>query len=205
MTMKAVLIGMLAVSFIFGIAFATPQISISTSKSSYEYGQNLSFMIEVSKVTNDSATFEIMDNSGQSSSPIHISINKLVSNVTAPVPFYKTTFSPGTYYINIQYSGSNATASFQIIDTSKIVIPPEFKVVADSWSKGETSDKLFAAHIQTLIQYGIIKPNNYQEDNVIFIPTWFKNNAKWWANGLISDNDFGLAIEFLVDYKIIQV
>jgi hypothetical protein len=190
---------------IVGIAYATPQISISTDRDTYEYGQNLSLTIRVSEVTNDSATFEIVDNSGQSSSPIHVAINKLVSNITAPVPFYKTTFSPGTYYINIQYSGSNATTSFQIIDTPKIIIPPEFKVVADSWSKGETSNKLFATHIQTLIQYGIIKPNNYQEDNATFIPQWFKNDARWWADGSISDDDFGLAIKYLVDSKIIQI
>ncbi len=191
--------------FIFGIAYATPQISISTDRSTYQYGQNLSFTIKVSEVTNDSATFEIVDNSGQSSSPIHVAINKLVSNITAPVPFYKTTFSPGTYFINVQYSGSNATTSFQIIDTSEIVIPPEFKVVADSWSKNQTSDKLFASHIQTLIQYGIIKIDNYQASNTAFFPSWFKNDATWWSNGSISDDDFGLAIKYLVDSKIILV
>jgi hypothetical protein len=203
--MKIVLIGMLTAFFIFGIAYATPQISILTNSSTYEYGQDLSFTIRVSEVTNESATFEIVDNSGQSSSPIHVEINKLVSNITAPVPFYKTTFSPGTYYINIQYSGSNATTSFQIIDTSKIVIPPEFKVVADSWSKNQTSDKLFAAHIQALIQYGIINTNNYHEGNATFIPPWFKSDARWWAGGSISDDDFGLAIKYLVDSKIIRV
>jgi hypothetical protein len=203
--MKIALIGMLMMFFIFGIAYAAPQISISTNRSTYEYGQNLSFTIRVSEMTNDSATFEIVDNSGQSSSPIHVAINKLVSNITAPVPFYKTTFSPGTYSINVQYSGSNATTSFQIIDTSNIVIPPEFKVVASSWSKGETSDKLFAAHIQTLIQYGIIKIDSYQEGNTAFFPPWFKNDAAWWSDGSISNDDFGLAIKFLVDSKIIRV
>ncbi len=203
--MKIILIGILTVFSIVGIAYATPQISISTDRTTYEYGQNLSFTIRVSEVTNDSATFEIVDNSGQSSSPIHVTINKLVSNITAPVPFYKTTFSPGTYYINVQYSGSNATASFQIINTSKTVIPPEFKVVAGSWSKGQTSDKLFAAHIQTLIQYGIIEPNNYPEDNATFIPPWFKTDARWWADGSISDDDFGLAIKYLVDSRIIRI
>jgi len=203
--MKTILIGILTVFSMIGIVYATSQISISTDRTTYEYGQNLSFTIRVSEATNDTATFEIVDNSGQSSSPIHVVINKLVSNITAPVPFYKTTFSPGTYYINIQYSGSNATTSFQIIDTSKIVIPPEFKLVAYSWSKGETSNKLFAAHIQTLIQYGIIKPNIYQEDNMTFIPSWFKSDARWWADGSISDDDFGLAIKYLVDSKIIRI
>ena len=203
--MKIILIVLFTVFFIFGIAYATPQISISTSRSTYEYGQNLSFTIKVSEVTGDLATLQIIDRSGQSSSPIYDKISNSISNITSPFPFYKTTFSPGTYYINIQYSGSNATTKFQLIDTSNIVIPPAFKTVADSWSKGQTSDKLFATHIQTLIQYGIIKIDNYQEENTIFFPSWFKNDATWWADGSISDNDFGLAIKYLVDSKIIRV
>ena len=203
--MKIILIVLLTVFFIFGIAYATPQISISTTRSTYEYGQNLSFIIKVSEVTGDLATLQIIDQSGQSSSPIYDKISNSISNITSPFPFYKTTFSPGTYYISIQYSGSNATTSFQLIDTGKIVIPPEFKTVADSWSKGQTSDKLFAADIQTFIQYGIIKIDNYQEENTVFFPSWFKNDATWWADGSISDNDFGLAIKYLVDSKIIRV
>jgi len=203
--MKIILIVLLTVFFIFGIANAAPQISISTNRSTYEYGQNLSFTIKVSEVTGDLAALQIIDQSGQSSSPIYDKISNPVSNITSPYPFYKTTFSPGTYYINIQYSGSNATTSFQLIDTGKIVIPPEFKTAADSWSKGQTTDKLFAADIQTFIQYGIIKIDNYQEENTVFFPSWFKNDATWWADGSISDNEFGLAIKYLVDSKIIRV
>jgi hypothetical protein len=202
---KIIFVGILTIILTFGIVFAVPQISISTDKSTYDYGQSLSFTIRVSEVTGDMATFEIVDQSGQSSSTIHIQITKSVSSITAPVPFYRTTFPPGTYYINIQYSGSNATTSFQIVDTGEIVIPPQFKVVADSWSKGQTSDNLFAHHIQELIHSGIIKITNYQQKDTTFIPTWVKNNARWWANGSISDDDFGLAIKYLVDSKIIRV
>lgn len=202
---KIVFAGILTIMLTFGMACAVPQISISTDKSTYDYGQSLSFVIRVSEVTGDMATFEIADEAGQSSSPIHVQITKSVSNITAPVPFYRTTFPPGTYYIKIQYSGSNATTSFQIVDTGEIVIPPQFKVVADSWSKGQTSDNLFADHIRELIHSGIIKIINYQQNGNTFIPTWFKNNAHWWANGSISDDDFGLAIKYLVDSKIIRV
>jgi len=146
-----------------------------------------------------------VDQSGQSSSAIHVLINKSVSNITAPVPFYRTTFHSGTYHINIQYSESNATTSFQIVDTGEIVIPPQFKVVADSWSKGQTSDTLFADHIQELIHSGIIKITSFQQNGITFIPTWFKNDAQWWANGSISDDDFRLAIKHLIDSKIIRV
>ncbi len=203
--MKIVFVIILTVCSIFGIAYAVPQISISTDRSTYEYGQNLSFTIKVSEITGDLATLKIIDQSGYYSSPIYDKINNLVSNITAPFPFYKPSFSPGTYYINVQYSGSNATTKFQLIDSSNIVIPPQFKSVADSWSKGQTSNKLFAADIHALIQYGIIKIDNYQETNTSVFPSWFKNDAEWWANGTISDNDFGLAVKYLIDSKIIQV
>ena len=148
---------------------------------------------------------EIIDQSGQSSSPIDDKINNLVSNITSPYPFYKTTFPPGTYHISIQYSGANATTDFQLVDSSNIAIPPEFKTAADSWSKGQTSDKLFAADIQALIQSGIIEIDNYQQATTFFFPSWFKHDATWWADGSISDNDFGLAVKYLVDSKIILV
>lgn len=203
--MKIIFFVMLTIPFVFGIAYAFPQISISTGKSSYEYGESLSFTIRVSEITGDIATFEITDQSGQSSTPVYYKISKPVSNITSTFPFYKTTFSPRTYYINIQYSGSNATTSFQIIDTGKVVIPPQFKVVADSWSKGETTNKLFGEHILALIQSGIIKTNNNEENSIIFIPSWFKNDARWWSDGYISDDDFGLAIKYLVNSKIIRI
>ncbi len=202
--MKIVFSIMLATLFIFGTSYAISQISISTDKSTYEYGDVLSFSIKVSKVTGNDATFEIVDQSGQSSSLIHVGITNLVSNITAPVPFYQTTFSPGIYRINIQYGDSNATTSFQLVDTGKIVIPPQFKTIAASWSKGQTSDKLFYEHIQELIQTGIIKTSGSQENSTAFIPPWFKNDARWWSDGSISDNDFGLAVKYLVDSKIIR-
>jgi hypothetical protein len=202
--MKIVFASMLTVLFIFGVSYAAPQISISTDKLVYGYGDVLSLSIKVSEVTGDDATFEIVDQYGQSSSPIHVAIVHLVSNVTAPVPFYKTVFSPGAYHINIQYAGSNATTSFQLTDTGKIAIPPQFKFVANSWSKGETSDKLFTQDIEVLIQSGIIKTSNNQQNSTAFIPPWFKNDARWWSDDAISDSDFGLAVQYLVDSKIIR-
>jgi hypothetical protein len=203
--MKIILAVMFTTLFLCGFVYASPQISISTDKTTYEYGQLLGFTIKVSEVTGDLATFEIVDQSGRSSSPINISISNQVSNITAPVPFYRTTFSPDTYYINIQYSGSNATTTFQLVDNGKIIIPPQFKQVADSWAKNNTSDKLFGQHILALIQYGIIKANNYQQGNLTIIPAWFKNDARWWSDGSISDDDFGLAVKYLVDFKIIRI
>ncbi|MGI0046039.1 MAG: hypothetical protein ACREBB_02460 [Nitrosotalea sp.] len=190
---------------VFGTAYASPQISIVTSKPTYEYGESLAFSITVSNVTGDTAVLEIIDQSNQSSSPIDMTITKPVSNITAPVPFYRTTFLPGMYFIKVQYSGANATASFQIIDTENIVIPPQFKEVADSWAQNQTSNKLFGENISYLVNSSVIKINGYQEQNTTIIPVWLKNDALWWSNGSISDNDFGHVIEYLLESGIMKV
>src|SRR5579863_5902769 len=196
-----------AVTFLglIGVAYASPELSISTSKPVYQYGQSLSFSVTVSNVTGDMATLEIVDQSNQSSSPIDMMITKPVSNITAPVPFYKTTFAPGTYFVKIQYSGSNGTASFQLVDAGDIVIPPQFKEVASSWVQNQTSDRLFGENIFYLVNSGTIKIDGYHDQNMTAIPLWFKNDALWWSNGSISDNDFGHVVQYLLKSKIMIV
>jgi hypothetical protein len=184
---------------------SSTQVSISTSKPIYKYGENLSFSITVSNVTGDIAVLEIVDQSNQSSSPINMIIKKPVSNITAPAPFYKTAFSPGTYFLKIQYAGSNTTTSFQLVDTGDIVIPPQFKEMASSWVQNQTSGRLFGENISYLVSSKIIEIDNYQEQNMVEIPTWFKNDALWWSNGSISDNDFGYAIKYLIESGVMKV
>ncbi|MDE1826692.1 MAG: hypothetical protein KGH83_03780 [Thaumarchaeota archaeon] len=190
---------------LIGTVYASPQISISTSKPVYQYGQSLSFSVTVSNVTGDMATLEIVDQSNQSSSPIDMMITKPVSNITAPVPFYKTTFAPGTYFVKIQYSGSNGTASFRLVDAGNIVIPPQFKEVASSWVRNQTSDRLFGENIFYLVNSGTIRIDGYHDQNMTAIPSWFKNDALWWSNGSISDNDFGHVVQYLLESKIMIV
>ncbi len=119
--------------------------------------------------------------------------------------FYKTTFSPGIYHIDVQYSGSNATTTFKIIDSDKIAIPPQYKIVAQSWSDGQTTDQVFAEQINSLIQYQIIKVSHTEIIYSLKIPSWLKNNAKWWSDGSISDSDFGLAIQYLINVKLMML
>lgn len=202
--MLIVTISILALGFI-GVSYGSTQISVITSKPIYKYGDSLSFSVTVSNVTGDTAILEILDQSNQSSSPINMAIAKPISNITAPVPFYRTTFPPGTYFIKIQYAGSSAITRFQLVDTENIAIPPQFKVVARSWVNNQTSSKLFGEHIAELVNSGIIKIDNYQEQTVTVIPPWFKNDANWWSKDFISDNDFGHAIEYLIKSNIMKV
>ncbi|MGB6464030.1 MAG: hypothetical protein WA799_01805 [Nitrosotalea sp.] len=207
MKFVAMLVIVTAVTFLglIGVSYASPEISVATNKPVYQYGDSLSFSVTVSNVTGDMAVLEIVDQSNQSSSPIDMIITKPVSNITAPVPFYKTTFAPGTYFVKIQYSGSNATTSFQLVDAGDIVIPPQFKEVASSWAQNQTSNKLFGENIFYLVNSGTIKIDGYHDQNMTAIPSWFKNDALWWSNGSISDNDFGHVVQYLLESKMMIV
>ncbi|MDE1828943.1 MAG: hypothetical protein KGI25_01340 [Thaumarchaeota archaeon] len=188
-----------------GDSFGASQISISTSKPVYTYGESLSFSIKVANVTGDNAILQIVDQANQSSGPIPTVITKQVSNFTAPFPFYRTTYEPGTYYLEIQYDGANAVTSFQIVDNGTIAIPPEFKIVARSWVNNQTTTKLFGEHIADLVNSGVITIDNFQEQNMTVIPSWFKNDASWWSSSSVSDTDFGHAIEYLIKSGIMKV
>lgn len=199
-----VVVGMLS----FGIqhSFATPSLEISTSKQVYQYGDFLSIIFHVSELSVDQITLHIVDSSGKSSAPINLSIDNLNSTITSPFPFYKTTFSPGTYHIIAEYAGTNATTSFDLIDSGRIAIPTEFKTVVKTWQQGSPSDKDYAGLIRELINNAIINVSNYSNPtNQVHLPQWFKNNAKWWSNDLISDNEFGSSIQYLIQKGIMIV
>lgn len=186
-------------------SFGLSQISISTSRPSYTYGESLSFSIKVSNVTGDNAILQILDQANQSSGPIPTVITKPVSNFTAPFPFYRTTYAPGTYYLEMQYDGDSTVASFQIVDNGTIAIPPQFKIVATSWVNNQTDTKLFGEHIAALVSSNVIPIGNYQGGNTTVIPPWFKNDATWWSSGSVSDTDFGHAIQYLIKSGIMRI
>ena len=187
-------------------SFATPTLEISTSKPVYEYGDFLSINFKVSELTGNDIIIHIIDSSNKTSAPINLQIYNSNSTITSPFPFYKTTFSPGTYHVDAEYSGSTASTSFNLIDSGKIVIPIEFKTVVKTWQQGSPSDKDYAGLIRELINDNIINVANYNnQTNQAHIPKWFKNSAKWWSDDSISDNEFGLSIQYLIQKGIIVI
>ncbi|MHB8545841.1 MAG: hypothetical protein ACYDAJ_03660 [Nitrosotalea sp.] len=186
-------------------SFAVPSLEISTSKHVYEYGDLLSINVQVSELISNSITIHITDSSNKTSAPINLPIDKLNNTITSPFPFYKTTFNPGTYRIDAEYSNSTASVSFDLIDTGKIAIPIEFKSLVRTFEQGSPTDKMYAGVIRELINNNILNVPNYNPTNQAHIPQWFKNNVKWWLDDSISDNEFGMSIEYLIQKGIIQV
>ena len=187
-------------------SFATPTLEISTSKSVYEYGDFLSINFNVSELTGKDVIIHIVDSSNKTSAPIDLLIYNGNTTITSPYAFYKTTFSPGTYHIDAEYSGSTASTFFNLIDSGKIVIPIEFKTIVKTWQQGAPTDKDYAGIIRELINDNIINVTNYNnQTNQVHIPQWFKNSAKWWSNDLISDNEFGSSIQYLIQKGILVI
>jgi len=180
-------------------SFATPSIEISTSKSVYEYGDHLSINFQVSELTGNDVIIHIIDSSNKTSAPIELTLYNGNTTITAPNPFYKTSYSPGTYHIEAEYSGSNATTSFNLIDSGKIAIPVELKTIVNHGD--------YAGLIRELINDNIINVANYnnQTNQIVYIPQWFKNSANWWSEGLTSDNEFGSSIQYLIQKGIIVI
>lgn len=187
-------------------SFATPSLEISTSKHVYEYGDFLSINFQISEMTDNRITMHIIDSSNKTSTPINLSIDKPNSTITSPFPFYKTTFPPGTYYIDAEYAGAKASTSFDLIDSGKIAIPAEFKSLVNTMQQGSPTDKAYAGIIRELINDNILNiPNYNNQTSQVHIPQWFKNNIQWWSENSISDNDFGMSIEYLIQKGIMQV
>ena len=189
-------------------AHAEPSVSIIMEKTTYSYCEKLFYIIEVSEVTGDPAIIHIRDESGTGSSAIPIPITNLQNPIPSLYAFEEEVFPLGKYYIDVQYSGAEETAEFNLIDTNKICIPELIKPIMSNWLTGNISDGFLIDSFQKFIDKEIIDiPFEINENNVyeIDIPDWVKNVGFWWIEGTITDEDFAQAVNYLIDKKIISL
>jgi len=187
---------------------ATPTVSIYAEKEIYSYGDFLSFTIEVSEITGESAILYIIDESGKKSSAIPIPITELKTEVPSPFPFESNVYPLGMYTLEIQYSGSSSMTEFELIDSGNIVIPLWIREFAKYWYNGEITDVEFSNGIGFLIKEGIIvvpETQNQKTSDEVIIPEWVKASTGWWIDRQISDIEFAKGIEFLIKEGIIVV
>ena len=192
-----------------GLTFAAPTISIETSQSVYEYGDNLVMIINVSEITGDDAFIYITDPTERKSLLLRQPISQEYTEFPSKFPFDSAVWKPGTYVLDACYrQGFCSSVQFTIEDTGKIALPFWIKDLAHMWvTEPLVTDKDFARAIEYLIERGIIKIP-YTEpggETISSIPEWVKNNAQWWIEGKISDTEFTLALQYLVKTGIITV
>jgi len=202
------LLVMLSILPSLGLTFAAPTISIETSQSVYEYGDNLVMIINVSEITGDDASIYITDPTERKSLLLQQPISQEYTEFPSKFPFDSAIWKPGKYVLEIEYSGDKSSTQFTIEDTGKIALPFWIKDLAKMWiNEPLVTDKDFARAIEYLIQREIIKIPYTEpgEETISSIPEWVKNNAGWWIEGKISDTEFTMALQYLVKTGIITV
>ena len=203
----------LALIFVSGIAFlpsshAEPTVSITMDKSTYKYCERLFYIIEVSEVTGNPAIIHIRDDSGKGSSAIPIEITNLENPVPSLYPFSEELFGLGKYFIDVQYSGAEFTAEFELIDSDNICIPETVKQFMIEWLLNDSPEKNLDGYLIDIIQKYVDPklieiPFDVNEENInkIKVPEWVKSITYWWIQGFISDNDLAQAINHLIEKK----
>jgi len=189
-------------------ANAAPTISIETSQTIYHYGEFLLMTINVSEVTGDFATIYIIDSSQKKSILLKPPISQKTSSFPSAHPFDSVIWKPGSYILELEYSGEQSSTQFSIQDTGEVSIPFWIRDLAKMWiTEPLVTDRDFGRAIEYLIQNEIIKiPYTEPEgDTITNIPDWVKTNAEWWVTGKISDTEFTVALQYLIKKGIILV
>ena len=192
--------------FVAPFAYAEPSVQIIMEKTTYSYGEKLFYIIEVSEITGDLAIIHIRDESGKGSSAIPFDISQFRTEVPSLYPFEKMVFAEGKYFIDVQYSGAEHTAEFELVDLGNLVIPFQTKQIAYSWLINQVSDGIFIDSINKVVEKEDISiPFEITRDNIgkIHIPEWFKVTTGWWLEEKLTDETYANAIQNLLDRKII--
>ena len=198
----------LAISLIFlPTVYAEPSVTITMEKTTYSYCEKLFYTIEVSEVTGEPAIIHIRDEAGKGSSAIPIPITNLQNPVPSLIAFEKEIFPLGKYFIDVEYSGAEFTAEFDLIDSDNICIPAVINQFLIEWLNGNLSDGYLIDAIQKYVDIKLIDiPFEINDENIhkIDIPDWVKNVGYWWVQGVISDKDFAQVVNYLIDENIIS-
>jgi hypothetical protein len=188
--------------------FAEPTVNIIMEKTTYSYCERLFYIIEVSEVTGDPAIIHIRDEAGKGSSAIPIQISNLQNPIPSLIAFEKEVFQIGKYFVDVEYSGSEFTAEFNLIDSDNICIPQTIKQFLIEWFNEKMSDGYLIDAIQKYVDSKLIEiPFEINDKNIhdIDIPDWVKNVAYWWIQGGVSDKEFSEVVNYLIHENIITV
>lgn len=187
---------------------AEPSVSIKMEKTTYSYCEKLFYTINVTEITGDFAIIHIIDESEKRSSAIPIPITSLENPIPSLAPFEKEVFPTGKYVIEVQYSGAQTSAEFNLINSDRICIPELIKPILANWISGNISDGFLIDAFQKYIDKEIIEiPFEITKDNVynVNIPDWIKNVGYWWIEGEITDDSFANIINYLIDKNTISI
>lgn len=180
-------------------------VKITTDKSTYAYGEFLSFTIEVSEITGSQAIMHIRDENGKESGAIPIEITSLKTTIPSKIPFDSEIYPIGKYYIDIEYSGTKVSTEFNLVEAEGIVIPYSQKFIIAHWVMNDISDEQFLQSIKSLVEKKVLAADKTDFSEHHTLPSWIKVISQWMLEGKISDNDYGIAIQYLIKTGIIVI
>ena len=161
---------------------------VSTTSSTYRFGQPVTIILKDSDLNLKSDTIEsyqtINDSNSENVDTVGQNGETLLEVKLKDIRYKRCT-------INGVEHGGLASTGFSLIET---------------WSSDSISDEEFISGIKHLIDIGIISVSPSDVDGIEQeIPDWIKNNAKWWADNKIPDEDFVKSIQYLVKKGIILI
>jgi hypothetical protein len=211
-----VVIGISLIPPVFGPYHQQTQepMSVSTNKSSYNYGDMVT--IRGQGAQSYSISIQIISPAGEE-------ITKVSTFKSGAGDFFTIWTIPdglehGTYTITASDKSQTAQTTItigtvnppQVAETpkSKTNIPGWIKQVAEFWISDQIDDAGFVQVIEYLVQQEIITipyAEAPEGEAAAEIPIWIKTNAEFWVNGKTSDDEFATALEWLINNGIIRV
>lgn len=182
-------------------AYAEP-LTISLDSEVYNYGDRLVMTIWVEDVVGSDATIFIRDSSGESGSPIPISILDNYTEMPPSLPLERNLFAEGLYRVDIIYGNLNATTTFRVVDIGNVVVPFWIKQVAYSWLSGEIPDHVYVDALKNLLDLGILHSGTGDAD--AFVPAWIMPATAWWLQELVDDDAYVLMMQYMIDYGLVR-
>ena len=187
--------------------------SVSTDKSSYNYGEIVT--IRGQGAQSYSISIQITSSSGKVITKF--STFKTSAGEFSAIFIVSNRLEHGTYTITASDSSQTAqttitigTITPQVAEPpkSKTNIPGWIKQVVEFWISDQIDDSAFVKVIEYLVQQGIITipyAEALEGETTTEIPIWIKMNAEFWVNGETSDDEFATALEWLINNGIIRV
>lgn len=178
---------------------AAESLVVETDQSVYNYGDTLTILITVEAITEPFATMHIKDATGKASSPIHVPLDQLVTQLPAPAPFDRTVYPAGVYVVDVTYDGMTAATTFELVDVGTLVVSNWIKQVAYFWVVGEISGIDYLTVLGSLVDEGLVSGNGGEP----FIPDWLAVPTAWWLEDLISDEEYVTILQYAVNVGVV--
>lgn len=170
-------------------------LEVELDKNQYTYLDRLSFTVKINELTGNRAEFWIIDSSGRQSSSIPLAIQGLETVSVAPSPFNPSIYPQDTYTVRVEYAGESAEATFELVDTGAVAVPPYLGYMVSLWAQGAVEDDQL---IKVLSDARVVP--SVQDPQ---IPQWCRQTAQWASQGFLTMDEFAASLRYLIEIGVV--